>query len=380
MALRDSPTQTQQRLIDVVARGFHEAGDKWPVYQYVEAQLDSSLSVDASAVLRTCPRFNFGLSVGSYGWFRVTGQHPYEPAPEDQVTLSVAGMARSTELKSQADLFVRLVDYLAGRLRTFSPDPGKVIDHVVTSREILEHFDSLTRPQLRTTQMGIVFLVEVLGHEPPVWQCQVERTGDEFSIKLNPKIRRYVNLRDVDDYLQRFEDQFSAPPQPSTPVYPAQLALPESIDYLNAKWQVQPGHTGPLFPVDRAEAAARLARDCADAAEFDSALSAFNTIMGRLNLPQGKKSLFELRSYLKRNLPDESQSRALEGVDDLIAVIDLRVWRQHGNSKRLDRGMRRLNVQLPAIDWSATWALIQWRSVRALNAIREEVEHGHFLS
>ena len=380
MALTDPPDSTQQHLIDVVGRGFREAGDQWPIFQYVEAQLDAWFSVEATDVLRTCPRLTFGTTVGSYGWIRVTGQHPYEPAPEDQVTLSVAGMARSTELSAKADQFIQLVNYLASRLRAFTPDPVTVVPLVVTSEEILEHFDSLTYPRKSTTLADASFLAEVLAHEPSVWRCPVARSGDEFTITLIPTIRRYANLRDVDDYLERFEDQFSPPAQPLEPTYPAELALPEAIDYLNARWQVQPGHAGPLIPVARVEAAARLARECANAEEFDAALSAFSTIVGDLNLPAGKKTLFDLGQYLERALPDESRSRALEAVEDLRAIIDLRAWRQHGNSERLERGMKRLNVKLPTNDWAGNWVTIQWRSVHALNAIREEIEHGDFTS
>jgi hypothetical protein len=213
-----------------------------------------------------------------------------------------------------------------------------------------------------------------------VWRCPVARSGDEFTVPLIPTIRRYANLRDVGDYLQRFEEQFSPTVQPVEPTFPADTALPEAVDCLNARWQVQPGHTGPLVPVAKAEAAARLARECASAEEFDSALSAFSTIVGDLNLPTGKKTLFDLGQYLERTLPDESRSRAVEAVEDLRAVVDLRAWRQHSNSERLERGMKRLNVKLPTNNWAGNWVTIQWRSVHAINAIREEIEHGDFTS
>jgi hypothetical protein len=74
MTLIDQPDPTQQHLIDVVARGFREAGNQWPILQYVEAQLDEWFTSEATDVLRSCPRLTFGTSVGSYGWFRLTGQ------------------------------------------------------------------------------------------------------------------------------------------------------------------------------------------------------------------------------------------------------------------------------------------------------------------
>jgi hypothetical protein len=175
MTLIVQPDATQQHLIDVVARGFREAGNQWPIFQYVEAQLDEWFTSEATDVLRSCPRLAFGTSVGSYGWFRVTGQHPYEPAPEDQLTLSVAGMARSTEMNARADQFLQLFNYLADRLRAFTPDPVTVVPLVVTSKEILEHFDSLTYPGKSTALTDVLFLAEVLEHEPP---CGAVRLRD----------------------------------------------------------------------------------------------------------------------------------------------------------------------------------------------------------
>ncbi|MBW4078308.1 MAG: hypothetical protein HIU84_07330 [Acidobacteria bacterium] len=105
----------------------------------------------------------------------MTGQHPYEPAPEDQVTLNVAGMARSSEMSARTDQFVQLVNCLAGRLRSFTPDPVTVVSLVVTSEEILEHFDSLMYPRKSTALADVSFLAEVLEHEPP---CDAVRLRD----------------------------------------------------------------------------------------------------------------------------------------------------------------------------------------------------------
>ena len=212
-----------------------------------------------------------------------------------------------------------------------------------------------------------------------MWRCSVARSRDGFTVTPIPTIRRYANLRDVGDCLQRFEEPFSPTVEPVEPAFPAELALPEAADYLNARWQVQPGHTGPLVPVARAEAAPRLARECANAEEFDPALSAFSPIIVDLNLPTGKKTLFDLGQYLEYPLPDDSQPCAFGAVEDLRAVVDLGAWRQHDNSERLERGMKRLNVELHANNWAGNWVTIQWRSVHAINAIREEMKPGDFV-
>jgi hypothetical protein len=368
-------------LIDSIVQGFRAGKDKWPVFQYVEGTVFQENALDAMTIYRRCPILSLGPSgIGSYGWFRVIGQRPWEPAQGDQLALTVAGMSLSTNMKSDAEQFVMLVRFLCDRLQSFVPDPTAVVSIEVTSKQILEFFDSKTYPHRSTTKSYVAFLLELLQREPSTWHCQVSPTADEeFVITLNPTIRRYAGVTDVDDYLERFEDQFFPRTEVTEVVYTPGLALPEAIDYLNAVWQMQSEHTGPLISIGRAEASARLAKDCSSSEEFDAGLSAFATVIDCLDVPGAGGKLSDLRDYLESHLPEGSRTRAIEAVEDLRAVIDVRVWRQHDEThKRLETGMRRLNVRLPSADWQTTWSTVQWKCIRAFNAIREEVERSDF--
>jgi hypothetical protein len=368
-------------LIDSVVRGFRTGKGKWPVFQYVEGTVFQDNALDAMTIFRRCPILSIGPGgLGSYGWFRVIGQHPWEPVQGDQLALTVAGMSLSTNMKNDADRFVMLVGFLCERLRSFVPDPIEVVSIEVTSKQILEFFDSKSYPRLGTTKSDVAFLVELLQREPSTWNCQVAPKDDEESlITLNPIIRRYAGVTDVDDYVARLEDQLFPHTEVAEVVYPPGLALPEAIDYLNAVWQMQSEHMNPLISIGRAEASARLAKECSSSEEFDAGLSAFATVIDCLDVPGAGGRLIDLRNYLEQRLPEGSRTRAIEAVDDLRAVIDIRVWRQHDEThKRLETGMRRLNVRLPSADWRTTWSTVQWKSVRALNAIREEVERSDF--
>ncbi|HTP27213.1 MAG TPA: hypothetical protein VMK12_16365 [Anaeromyxobacteraceae bacterium] len=162
-------------------------------------------------------------------------------------------------------------------------------------------------------------------------------------------------------------------PEPP-PLYPPPLSLPEAIDYLNAIWRLHADRA--LIRIGRAEAGAKLVLDCANADEFESRLSALCSILGAVAIPDREENkLFNLREYLQTTLTEESAARAVEAVDDLRALFDLRVSRRHtGTEDRAARGMNRLGISLPVYDWGAAWHHIQARTVAALSALREEVE------
>jgi len=150
--------------------------------------------------------------------------------------------------------------------------------------------------------------------------------------------------------------------------------LPEAIDYLNAVWRLHAG--SPLIRIGRAEAAAKLVLDCASAEEFESRVSSLCSILDSLDVPESEgHKLLDLATYLDAHLPEESSARAREAIDDLRALLDIRVWRQHtGTDERAARGMRRLGISLPVYDWGEAWQRVQARSVAALSALREELE------
>ncbi len=104
-------------------------------------------------------------------------------------------------------------------------------------------------------------------------------------------------------------------------------------------------------------------------------MSALCSILGAVNVPDSEESkLVTLRSYLEQKMGDRS-ARAVAAIDDLRAVFDLRVWRQHPSTdERGARRMAHLGLSLPVFDWGAAWEHVQARAVAALSALREEIE------
>jgi hypothetical protein len=177
--------------------------------------------------------------------------------------------------------------------------------------------------------------------------------------------------------MQRLVERLAPHVPAPEPLHPSSLSLPEAIDYLNAVWRTHAGR--PLLRIARAEAAAKLALDCATADELEGRLSAFCGILSDLQLPDGEsnKSLTDLRRYLGENLPAEALARAELAVDVLRAFFDIRAWRQHPGGRaeaQGRRGMERLEVELPTSDWQGAWRHLQGRAVAALSALREEAD------
>jgi hypothetical protein len=198
----------------------------------------------------------------------------------------------------------------------------------------------------------------------------------ELALELSRFLRSYGGITTAEAYLERVIAVYAPPVAASEPLHPSALSLPEAIDYLNAVWRAH--HSGsPLIRLGRVEVAAKLALARSTAEEFESRLSALTSVLDGMNVPNATYGgkLFELKSYLSSTLPDEAAARADAAVDDLRALFDLRVWRQHeGTDTRARRGMQRLGVTLPPADWGEAWAHVQSAVVMALSTLREEIE------
>jgi hypothetical protein len=222
-------------------------------------------------------------------------------------------------------------------------------------------------------QVALEALRDSLALEPATWHCRPS-SSEPWRVTLSPFLRAYEGVNTPHEYLERVVEKFTPVEAAPEPLHPSALSLPEAIDYLNVVWRLHARI--PLLRIGRAEAAAKLVLDCATADEFESRLSALVSILDSVSLPDGDgKKLIDLDGYLKGTLAKESAGRASEAISDLRGVIGLRVWRQHaGTERRAVRGMQRLGITLPVVDWAWAWQNVQARAVAALSALREEIE------
>jgi len=389
--LANKPTEPQLRLLETVYEGrklaggprFYPAGhqlpqevchdpDAWPVFQYVEGVLHQEYGLDAEGVLWECPSIRLGLGPGSYGWVCPDGGHLR--GADTKIRLSVAGMAKVRDAASEVDVFMDTLAFLIERERQFVPNPSEVVAVEVWSGEVREELDK--RWDLQAAE-GLMAIRRLMAAEPATWHCQTFDEDDgAWRASLSPFLRRYAGAATATEYVQRVVDMSMPAMLPSGPMHPSSLSLPEAIDYLNAVWRTSLGNGAALIRISRAEAAAKLALECAGVDEFESRLSAFAGLLGQIQLPgaSGYRRLVDLRAYLGDALGGAAATGAQDAVDDLRAVIDLRNWRQRpGLDGRAYRAADRLGIALPGDGWGVTWDQVRARSIAALSVIRDEV-------
>jgi hypothetical protein len=350
-------------------RGVEEADGRrlWPNFQYVERMLYRRFNLSARAVLSTLPVLSTGG--GDYGWVWTDGHQPPQDATIIGVTIAGMWDLDTTPSSQVIGLFLDMLRIMVGVEHAYEPSAAEVVPVALPTdaarallRELNDRWDIGPR--------ALDDLREVLKHEPATWHS----LGTEAGWTLSPFLRAYGDINAVDRYVERVIDVNRPPEYEPEPLHPSSLALPEAIDYLNLVWTTRTG--APLLRISRAETAVKLSLPCSTADEFESRISALCTILGVVKLPdRDETTLVALREHLIEKLGADESARAVEAIEDLRAVFDLRVWRQHaGTDDRGARGMARLGISLPVLDWGAEWAHVQARTVAALSALREEIE------
>ena len=335
----------------------------WPNFQYVERTLYRKHNLDAREVVSTCPTIRG--SGGDYGW--IWANYPLRDG--SIIGITIAGMSHVDGAVELVNVFLHVLTLMVATERAFAPSPAEVLD-VTLSTEVARAALKQRDRRLDIGPRAFDDLREILRREPATWHS----LASEDDWTLSPFLRRYSGITTAQEYVERVID-VHPPPQPNPePLHPSSLSLPEAIDYLNLVWRFHA--RAPLVRIGRAEATAKLALDCATVDEFESRVSALCSILAAIEVPcsEGNR-LIDLRSYMQEKLGPEKSTRAVEAIDDLKAVFDVRVGRQHaGTDERAARGMSHLGLPVPIYDWGAAWQQLQARTVTALSALREESE------
>ncbi|MHB1808469.1 MAG: hypothetical protein ACYCU0_04150 [Solirubrobacteraceae bacterium] len=322
-------------------------------------------------------RFNGGQA--RYGWIDPRTNNLQSPSDGDEIALTIAGMAHVARAAPEVEVFLDVLATLVDEQRSFAPHPTEIQKVSLTSATLSS---ILRRPRMdRGWDLDVAEVQSIraiLEREPATWLCQFEDgNGGEWTVLPPPFLRHFRGITSSAEYVERLRAVLAPPVAAPAALHPSSLSLPEAIDYLNAVWRAYAG--APLLSISRADAAAKLALDCANADEFETRLSAICSILAQLELPEasGNAKLTDLKTHLHDKLPDASAERAAEAIDDLRAFFDLRAWRQHSGSRPESqgrRGMERLGVELPAPDWCPAWHHLQARAVTALGTLREETQ------
>jgi hypothetical protein len=348
----------QKELLRIIGDAVMATG-AWPVYQYVQAKLDD-LGLDIESVIADLPCVSHGHL--TYSLIR----RDQGGREEEPVKLTIAGMAHVAELATTVEMFLRVVSELAARRAAAPFNPGQVITIEISGPQLVTDLHLDDEPL-------VGLLPELLQGEPATWHGSHRHGDDDWAHQPSSYLRRFRDIRDVNDYLGRMHAWIMPPkpvpaPQPVSP-----LGVVAAFDYLDVVWQLRFGRK--LVYVPSAERAARLTLAVSTAEEFDNRLSALGEMFKGLDIAgPGAGPFDKMRRFLTQGLPAESLPGVLAAIDTLFNVTHIRNGGQHfGAATQAAVALPALGLSFPITDHVAAWWTVQTHVINALETIRAEV-------
>jgi hypothetical protein len=259
-----SVTDEQRALLEIVGNTVAAVGG-WPIYQYVQAQMDR-VDLDLDVILSSMPSITRGATTYSLARRDGSGRD------DTPVKLSVAGMAHLERFDSTVDMFLRILAELVARRAATTFNPLNVVEVEVSGLDLVEDLGLTGEP-------FVGLLPDLIAGEPSTWHGSGHVNDRGWSVRPSSHLRRFRGVGDIDDYVARVRAAI-APLEPqiaAAPVSP--LSLVTAFDYLNVVWRLRFGVQ--LIAVPSAERAARLICEVSSAEELDNRLSALASIHGR---------------------------------------------------------------------------------------------------
>ncbi len=371
--LRARLTQAQQRVIQVIGGVWVSSDGRWPLYGYVERELEKS-GISLEEVLPTFPLIRasgygaLGLNYNAL-WFDSLG-----PRPDKEIGLTVAGISHvGPEQQTVVDLFIDSIREMARRRAQATLDPFTPSDDVITS-------ESLSQILARFSDDWITWLPSVFAHEPSIWGGNVggPQEPPNWTWRLSPVLRHFSGVRDLDDYLWRMT-AFLAPrvEEPPSAIEEPPLGFAATLDFLNTVWILK--YKEPLIRLPSAAGITSIAASAASAADFDARLSALSEVLKGISvskIPGVKPHPVQyLGAKLLQELPIESHRRVRDAIDVLESSVMVRNAMQHAHAApEAVAHLRTFGMTYPVTDWEAAWHRIRNAATSALWAIREELQ------
>lgn len=372
-------TADQQSLLEIINGPVGTAASVYPTWDYVVRQFDRVRNNDAALVLSTLPVVHNRMYVVPFGLVRrMEGTWPIQRGT--RVGLTLAGMRHIDGAEFFCDLVIRFIASMAESERELTPDPNEVVTaSVPITRQLLE-----SGADGKHLAPGFDIRVrEVLRHEPVLLGMIEDQADGTTTMRLDPSLRHYRGVENIEDYLDRLFTVISDPPALASvpPVSPR--LLPLALDHLDAIWRLQfekhlLGHSG-------SDSHASLALDCSGIDEFDARMSALYQVLGALQVPEPEGggdnesgqtgTLVRLGKVLQELLPPEGFERTDQAIETLRAAVRIRSVRQHQRaSPELIKRFAALGMAYPPSDWGWAWAMVVYKVTAGLDTIREELQ------
>lgn len=381
--LREPLSPEQETLIRVISEPFIATG-KWPVWQYVDLTLDNQHSLDAAGVLASLPDVG-ERSPASLTYGLIWRPDSYrQPQPDDQVTVTVAGLWHLPEAESVTGAFLTMFRYLVARQGQLVPSPHEVVTATVTDGEVADHLRDVGIPIVGPGVIDELLLKvrEVLSHEPFLYSVVQQPTPfGAWTVQVPAVLRGYRNVATVEDYIDKVTELVAPPPPPPVPLSIGSLDIPYAVGYLDAVWQSRTG--ARLFVNLDSASIARLTQSCGSEEEFNSLMSALADVLGQAvapgtAVPPQRGALEAVRDYLLPMLDADAADRINGAFQTLIHLRHIRVSTQHADARH--RGVTsflEMGLPFPPASWSQAWAHIATLAMGALDVLREET-HAAF--
>jgi hypothetical protein len=363
LAMFDTPTAEQQRVLDLVADVYlHHA--EWPGWAWLAETLDND-GLDAADIVASMPN---ELTAG-YGY--VWGYRQPTPSPDTCIGLTIAGLSRVRKAGTVVNAFLNVLNALGIIRRGVQLDPFSVARPSATRQQVLGNSMPLPPQHDR-------LIYPLLVREPSTSRCVLTpHTAEWQRIEIGPEVRRFVGMDSVEDYLERLQVLLGPAPPETVREHHSPFTLPAAIDYLDVVWQLR--FNLRLITPPGVERSALLAFPAGSADEADTRLSALAELLKCMQVPGvpgiGGHPLKRLAPFLESHLPAEAHPRVLQAVRTLNAARTLRAGAQHvGTRSETVEALGLLGLRFPVSDWSSAWEQIQVACADAFDAIRDELQ------
>lgn len=354
-------------LTEVIIGGYTRGRDQWPVWQYVQHQMDAEHGLSAATVLQDLPTWRY-----SYRPVCTPRGLGIPPEIDDPVQLTVQGLANVDNSPAAQGLLRAFMAATALGLaaqRAAEPGPTRVVPVVLDSESLTVGVNMRAGTSLAAPQ-----LYSLLQREPTTWGA-LNGSRERWTWDLSSRpLRLFDGVETVDQLLTAFEEVLGTTPEhrAQSSALPAE-AVPEALDHLNLAWRLRMG--SPLLQLRTATTVASLSAGANSAEDFAARCTALADVISQFNVPPhdadpSAASLRRLRLHLDDWLG--AQHPALDAVGTLQNVVAVRNTAGHPSSAhRHERQHIALGLHHLRGDWSASWEQVRVHTVLAARTIRE---------
>jgi hypothetical protein len=165
---------------------------RWPVFTELDRRLYSGHDIDVlDAIRATPPGFLYGVGPNS----------PLPPGDDQEIGLTVAGVAACPDTDEILSVFVEFIQIAAATEKAWQPPPGDpAMLPTLTDADFAARAHTL--PAAGRGQLQLLFLI--IKTERQGWAgLTANRETGKWAVSLTRQIRDFANVRDIDDYWSR---------------------------------------------------------------------------------------------------------------------------------------------------------------------------------